>query len=112
MKEYTVYLDTESEKYDLIRAIRAAGARLLDVSGCAPGYLVTLAATEEQRLLLGRVWYSPEIHSLSAQEAWNAWKGQRLTVGQLATWQERHGCTFDQEGGVAECSSSFWAASL
>ena len=103
MKQYTVYLETEQEKYDLIRAIRAAGCNLTDVSGCGSGYLVSLEAEENSRLLLGRVWYSPEIDAMNAAQAWAAWKGQRLTVGQLETWQERHGLRFSPAGEVIAC---------
>ena len=100
MAAYSVYLTTETEKYDLLRAIRAAGCHLTDVSGCGAGYLVSLEADDAGRELLERVWYSPEIHDMDAATAWAAWKGQRLTAGQLATWQQRHGLQFTPAGEV------------
>ena len=42
--------------------------------------------------------YTSEINAYTAKQAWEAWKSGRLTVGQLATWQERHGVYFDAYG--------------
>ena len=103
MQKYSVYLETETEKYDLLRAIRATGCHLTDVSGCGSGYLVSLEADDERRAILERVWYSPEIDALTPGEAWAAWKAGRLTMGQLATWQERHGGYFSPAGEVPPC---------
>ena len=100
MKQYSVYLTTETEKYDVIRAIRAAGCRLTNVSGCGAGYLVSIEATSDGLEMLHRVWYSPEIHDMTAAQAWAAWQDQRLTMGQLATWQQRHGLRFSPAGEV------------
>ena len=98
MQAYSIYLSTETEKYDYIRAARAAGATLTGVSGCGPGYYLQIDATPEQIELIERIWYRAEIDAYTAPEAWEAWKAGRLTVGQLATWQERHGVYFDSYG--------------
>lgn len=100
MEKYSVYMETETEKYDLLRAIRAAGCHLADVSGCGSGYLVSLEADDTGRAYLERVWYSPAVDALTPPEAWEAWRAGRLTAGQLATWQQRHGLTFSPAGEV------------
>lgn len=94
----SIYLAKEVEKYDFIRAAREAGAVLVDVAGCGPGYYIRIDCTGEQALLIEKTWYTPEINAYTAEEAWRAWKAGRLTVGQLATWQERHNTYFDETG--------------
>lgn len=98
MSAYSIYLDTETEKYDLIHAARQAGATVTGVSGCGPGYYIQIDATAEQVAYINKTWYNADIHALTAAEAWEAWTAGRLTVGQLATWQERHGIYFDATG--------------
>jgi shikimate kinase len=98
METYSIYLSTETEKYDYIRAAREAGATLTGVSGCGPGYYIQIDATPAQVEYIEKTWYRAELDALTAPEAWEAWKAGRLTVGQLATWQERHNVYFDQDG--------------
>jgi hypothetical protein len=38
----------------------------------------------------------------TAAQIWAAWKNNRLTVGEVADWQQRHGIYFDQEGNIYE----------
>jgi hypothetical protein len=98
MNNWNIYLATETEKYDYIAAIRAAGATLTGVSGCGPGYYIQFDATQAQADMIEKIWYTPEIHSMNAAQVWEAWKNNRVTVGQLATWQQRHGGHFDTAG--------------
>ena len=102
MLDWNIYLETETEKYDLIAAIRATGAKLTGVSGCGPGYYIQFDATQAQADYIEKTWYSQEIHNMNAAQAWNAWKNNRLTVGQLATWQQRHGIYFNPAGEVVK----------
>lgn len=95
---YSVYLETETEKYDFIEAARQAGATVAGVSGCGSGYYIQINATPDQAETINRTVYTAEIDRYTAAEAWAAWSAGRLTVGQMATWQERHGVTFDSEG--------------
>lgn len=95
---YSVYLETETEKYDFIRATREAGATVAGVSGCGRGYYIQIDATPDQAETINRTVYTAEIDRMTAAQVWAAWKAQRLTVGQMATWQERHNVTFDPEG--------------
>lgn len=48
MKNYHIIAPTEREKYEIIDAIRAAGAVLTGVSGYGTGYYIQLDATEAQ----------------------------------------------------------------
>lgn len=48
MNSYNLYRETETEKYQVIKMIRAAGARVTNVSGCGSGYYIQLEATPEQ----------------------------------------------------------------
>lgn len=97
---YSLYLETEAEKYDAIHLARQAGATITGVSGCGRGYYVQIQATPEQADHINRNLYTSEIDRMTAAQAWAAWRGQRLTVGQLATWQERHRTFFDASGNV------------
>lgn len=98
MNDYSIYLPTETEKYDLIAAVREAGAKLAGVSGCGTGYYIQIEAEPEQIEYINKTWYRAEIDAYTAQEAWEAWTAGRLTVGQLATWQQRHNVYFDASG--------------
>lgn len=48
MENYNVYRETETEKYQVMKMIRAAGARVTNVSGCGSGYYIQFDATLEQ----------------------------------------------------------------
>lgn len=103
MNDYNIYLNTEIEKYDLIHATREAGAILAGVSGCGTGYYIQIEATPEQIEYINKTWYRPEINEYTAEKAWDEWKAGRLTIGQLATWQERHNVYFDSQGRQRAC---------
>lgn len=105
MENYNIYLETETEKYDFIHAVREAGAKLAGVSGCGPGYYIQIEATPGQADYINKTWYTAEINSYTAAQAWAAWSAGRLTVGQLATWQDRHKTYFDAAGNVREASA-------
>jgi hypothetical protein len=100
MENYSIYLSTETEKYDFINAARAAGATITGVSGCGTGYYIQIDATREQADYINRTAYTAEIHNYSPTQAWLAWKSGRLTAGQLVTWQQRHGVQFTAAGEV------------
>lgn len=102
MLNWNIYLTTETEKYDFIATILAAGAKLTGVSGCGPGYYIQFDATQAQADYIEKTWYSQEIHNMNAAQVWSAWKNNRLTVGQLATWQQRHGIYFNPAGEVVK----------
>jgi hypothetical protein len=97
---YSVYLETETEKYYFIQAARAAGATVAGVSGCGRGYYIQIDATPEQAETINRTAYTAEIDRYTPAQAWAAWKEQRLTVGQMAIYQERHRLRFDHLGRV------------
>lgn len=48
MRNYSMFLATEPEKYRAIAIIRAAGAVLTGVSGCGTGYYIQIDATPAQ----------------------------------------------------------------
>ena len=48
MNNYNITAETETQKYNIINIIRAAGAVLTGVSGCGAGYYIQLDATPEQ----------------------------------------------------------------
>lgn len=48
MNNYNITAATETEKYNIINLIRAAGAVLTGVSGYGSGYYIQLNATPEQ----------------------------------------------------------------
>ena len=48
MNNYNITASTETEKYNIIEIIRAAGAVLTGVSGYGSGYYIQLDATPEQ----------------------------------------------------------------
>lgn len=98
MENYNIYLKTETEKYDFICAVREAAATLTGVSGCGPGYYIQFDATPGQIEYIDKTWYRAEIDAYTAPEAWEAWTAGRLTVNQLATWQQRHNIFFDSFG--------------
>ena len=41
--------------------------------------------------------YTELIHSMDAGQIWAAWKNQKLNVGQVATWQQRHNYFFNEK---------------
>lgn len=105
---YSVYLETETEKYYFLHAARQAGATVAGVSGCGTGYYIQIDATPDQAETINRTAYTAEMDRYTPAQAWAAWKAQRLTVGQMAIYQERHGLRFDHlgrvwyEGGAAQ----------
>lgn len=48
MKNYNIVASTETEKYKIIDAIRAAGATLTGVSGYGAAYYIQLDADDDQ----------------------------------------------------------------
>ncbi len=48
MNNYNIIAGTETQKYNIINIIRAAGAVLTGVSGCGTGYYIQIDATPEQ----------------------------------------------------------------
>ena len=48
MANYSIYLATEAEKYNLIALAREAGAAVTGVSGCGTGYYIQIDATAAQ----------------------------------------------------------------
>ena len=90
-RDYNIVLDTEREKYDFITAAVSAGAKVTDVSGYGPRYHVSIEATADQVLLINKTWYSPALHDLTADQVRRAWRSGELSMGQVVTWQERHG---------------------
>ena len=54
MNSYNIYVQTETEKYEVIRDIRETGAVLTGVSGCGTGYYIQLDATPEQVFILNQ----------------------------------------------------------
>lgn len=97
---YSVYLETETEKYYFLQAARQAGATVAGVSGCGTGYYIQIDATPDQAETINRTAYTAEIDRYTPAQAWAAWSGQRLTVGQMEIYQERHGLRFDSLGRV------------
>lgn len=103
MANYNIYLETEREKYALLDLARKIQAKITGVSGCGTGYYIQLDADQEQADWINRNLYTEDMHRMSAAQAWAAWKTGRLTMGQLATWQERHGVYFSPAGEVLPC---------
>lgn len=56
MENYNIYLTTETEKYNFIDLVRGAGAVLAAVSGCGPGYYISIQATPEQAENINNLW--------------------------------------------------------
>lgn len=56
MKTYSIYLETEREKYNFMDIARQAGAELSNVSGCGAGYYISIRATDRQAATINRVW--------------------------------------------------------
>lgn len=54
MQNYNIYVQTESEKYDILDMIRSAGGKVTGVSGCGTGYYIQLQATPGQALELNK----------------------------------------------------------
>lgn len=101
-ENYSIYLETEQEKHDFLHTARQAGATVSGVSGCGAGYYIQIQATPEQADLINRTVYTAEIDRYTSAQVWAAWSAGRLTVGQLATWQERHRTYFDPSGNVIQ----------
>ena len=56
MENYSIYLSTETEKYDFMDIVRRSGAKLTDVSGCGPGYHICISATPKQAETINTAW--------------------------------------------------------
>ena len=56
MENYSIYLSTESEKYDFMAIVRMNGGKITDVSGCGPGYHICLLATPIQADRINAAW--------------------------------------------------------
>lgn len=54
MNNYNIVVKTEKEKYEVIQAIRDAGAVLTGVSGYYDGYYIQLNATPDQVFILNQ----------------------------------------------------------
>ena len=48
MNNYNIVAETETQKYNIINIIRAAGATLTGVSGYGSGYYIQIDATPKQ----------------------------------------------------------------
>lgn len=91
MKSYNIVASTETDKYDVIQTIRAAGAVLTGVSGYGSGYYIQFDADAAQVDYINRFLYTSDIHNLTAAGILAAWKNNKLTMHQVLTWQQRHG---------------------
>ena len=38
------------------------------------------------------------LYDMTPAQAWDAWKGQRLTFGEMANWQTIHNYYFNEKG--------------
>ena len=56
MLNYSIYLSTETEKYNFMVLARGAGAIITGVSGCGAGYYIQLTATEAQAAAINKAW--------------------------------------------------------
>ena len=56
MENYSIYLSTETEKYDFMAIARQNGAKITDVSGCGPGYHICISATPKQAENINTAW--------------------------------------------------------
>lgn len=56
MENYSIYLETENEKYNFIAIVRQAGAILAGVSGYGTGYYISIKATPGQAARINEMW--------------------------------------------------------
>ena len=56
MENYSIYLSTETEKYDFMALVRRSGAILTDVAGCGSGYHISISATPKQAETINTAW--------------------------------------------------------
>ena len=56
MENYSIYLQTENEKYTFMDIVRQAGAVLAAVSGCGSGYHISIQATPGQADRINVAW--------------------------------------------------------
>lgn len=61
------------------------------------GLTLVIMQHDDTPVFMSNGVYSEKVHNLTADQAWKAWKAQVLTVGQLATWQQRHNHYFKEE---------------
>jgi hypothetical protein len=56
MENYSIYLNTEKDKYSFIEIVRNTGAVLTAVSGCGTGYHICILATPIQATQINNLW--------------------------------------------------------
>ena len=56
MSNYSIYLDTEKQKYTMLSICRENGAIITDVSGCGSGYHISIKATPAQAERINNAW--------------------------------------------------------
>lgn len=56
MENYSIYLETETEKYNFMDLVRRSGAVLTDVAGCGSGYHICIQATPNQADRINTAW--------------------------------------------------------
>lgn len=56
MENYSIYLETENEKYTFMDIVRRSGAVLAAVSGCGSGYHISIQATPGQADRINTAW--------------------------------------------------------
>jgi hypothetical protein len=56
MENYSIYLHTETEKYDFMAIARQNGAKITDVSGYGDGYNISIQATPKQADEINLEW--------------------------------------------------------
>ena len=56
MENYSIYLETENEKYTFIDIVHRSGAVLAAVSGCGSGYHISIQATPGQADRINTAW--------------------------------------------------------
>ena len=56
MENYSIYLNTEKDKYSFIEIVQKTGAVLSSVSGCGTGYHISIEATPSQAERINNMW--------------------------------------------------------
>ena len=56
MENYSIYLETETQKYNFMEIVRRTGAILAAVSGCGTGYHISIQATPGQADRINTIW--------------------------------------------------------
>lgn len=60
IKNFSIWLATETEKYRFMKIARSAGAKITGVSGCGSGYYIQLDATPETSAEIDRNFNAEE----------------------------------------------------